>query len=296
MGLEQRQHARHGGQHGDALAVDQLDEPRSGEAALKVQFGGKDGWHPEAHGLAEDVAQRQRVQYAQRMDEALVAHVGLGAVFDGPYAGQHVAVRDDDAFGVAGGAGGKENLERGLVRQAGDGAHLRGGKLAEPILECERGNGGSGVRCSQFSQQERIADGEPGTDVGGYARGKIGGSGGVEGNGQHSAQQAAVKGGDPLGAVLGPQQHAVACADALPGQKRGKTAGEARQFSIRGDAAPVALVAHHGNLAVEAAKIIDQCSQMIAHRCSARIMVRDEAAICGFTASPTEAEKAGQWP
>ena len=94
MGLEQRQDARHGGQHGDALAVDQLDEPRRGEAAFEVQLGGKDGWDPEAHGLAEDVAQRQRVQNAQRMDEPLVAHVGLGAIFDGPHAGQHVAMRD----------------------------------------------------------------------------------------------------------------------------------------------------------------------------------------------------------
>ena len=167
------------------------------------------------------------------------------------------------------------------VRQAGDGAHLRGGKLAEPILEGERGNGGPGVRCSQFSQQERIADGEPGIDVSGYARGKIGGSGGVEGDGQHAAQQAAVKGGDPLRAVLGPQQHAVAGADALPGQKRGKTAGEPRQLSIRGDAAPVALVAHHGNLAVEAAKIIDQCGQMVAHKLFGKFMVRDEAASAG---------------
>ena len=266
MGLEQRQNARHGGQHGDALAADELDEARRGEAALEVQLGAEDGRDPEAHGLAEDMAQRQRVQNAQRMDEPLVAHVGLGAVFNGPHAGQHVAVGDDDAFGVAGGAGGKENLERGFVRKAGDGAHLRGGKMAEPIFKGERGNGGSGVRRGQFCQQERIADGEPGIDVGGYARGKIGGSGGVEGNGQHAAQQAAVKGGDPLRAVLGPQQHAVAWPDALPGQKRGKTAGKARQLSIRGDAAPVALIAHHGDLAVEAAKVVDQCGKMVAHK------------------------------
>ncbi len=80
-----------------------------------------------------------------------------------------------------------------------------------------------------------------------------------------------MKGGDPLRAVLGPEEHAVACADALRGQERGKTAGEARQFAISGDAAPIALVAHHGNLAVEAAKIVDQCGQMIAHRCSGKI-------------------------
>ena len=92
----------------------------------------------------------------------------------------------------------------------------------------------------QLGQQERVADGEFGVDVRGHARGKIGGSGGVERNGQHPAQQAAVEGGDPLGAVFSPQQYAVALADALRGQERGKTAGEARQIAIRRDVAPVA--------------------------------------------------------
>ena len=87
-----------------------------------------------------------------------------------------------------------------------------------------------------------------------------------------------MKGGDPLRAVLGPQQHAITGADALPGQKRGKTAGEPRQLSIRGRAAPVALVTHHGNLAVEAAKIVDQCGQMVTHKLFGKFMVRDEAA------------------
>ena len=75
--LQQRVDARHGGQHGDALAADGFNKARRHQAAFKVQLGAEDVRHPQAHGLAEDVAQRQRVQNAQRMDQPLVAQVGL---------------------------------------------------------------------------------------------------------------------------------------------------------------------------------------------------------------------------
>ena len=118
MGLEEGQNARHGSQNGDALGADQFNDVRRGEPALEVQLGPEDGRDPESHGLAEDMAQRQRVQNAQRMNQPLVAHVGLGAIFDGPHAGQHIAVGEDHALGFAGGAGGEENLQRGVRRQA----------------------------------------------------------------------------------------------------------------------------------------------------------------------------------
>ena len=119
--------------------------------------------------------------------------------------------------------------------------------MVEPVFKGQRGKGkwgksqgggsggrnfGPGVRLGQFSQQKRVADGELGANVGGYACGKVGASGGVKRNGQHPAQQAAVEGGDPLGAVFRPKQDAVALGDALLGQIRGKTAGEARQIAI----------------------------------------------------------------
>ena len=118
MGLEQRQHPGYGGQHGDALAVDGFNEPLCHQAIFKVQLGGEDGRNPQTHGLAEDVAQRQRVQNAQGMDQPLVAKIGLRAVLDGPHAGQHVAVGDHDAFGIAGGAGGEENFAAGFRARA----------------------------------------------------------------------------------------------------------------------------------------------------------------------------------
>ena len=101
MRFQHSQNARHRGQHRNALAVDLLDQPRRCQPALEMHLGLEKRRNPKAHGLAEDVAQRQRVQNAQRMNQPLVAHVGLGAVFDWDHAGQHIAVRENDAFGVA---------------------------------------------------------------------------------------------------------------------------------------------------------------------------------------------------
>ena len=120
MGLEERQDARHGSQNGDALTADEFDDVRSGQPAFEMQLGAEDRRDPQPHGLAEDVAQRKRVQNAQGMNHPLVAHVGLGAVFDGTHAGQHIAVGQDHAFRFAGSAGSKENLQRRVRRQAGD--------------------------------------------------------------------------------------------------------------------------------------------------------------------------------
>ena len=75
----------HCGQHGDALAANGFNQARRGEALFKMQLGGEDGWNPEAHGLAKDMAQRQGVQNAQRMRQySLPAHVGPRARSMGP--------------------------------------------------------------------------------------------------------------------------------------------------------------------------------------------------------------------
>ena len=140
---------------------DQLDELRRGQAALKVQLGGEDRWNPQAHGLAEDVAQRQRVQNAQRMNQPLVAHVRLGAVFDGAHAGQHVAVRKHDALGVAGGAGGEENLQRRLVRQGRRSRPSpRPGSSPSQSSKASVGICGDVAGRGQLGEQHRVADGE----------------------------------------------------------------------------------------------------------------------------------------
>ncbi len=184
MRLEQRQNARHGGQHGDALGCGSSrscaarpggsqNAPRRGE------------WrNPEAHGLAEDVAQRQRVQNAQRMNEPLIAHVWLGAVFDWADAGQHVAVREHDAFGIAGGAGGEENLQRRVVGQRRNGPRLGAGSSACQSSKARVGKWAVGdavaiVAASAAATLARSCESPTaslGFDIGGNASGKFTGA------------------------------------------------------------------------------------------------------------------------
>ncbi len=67
------------------------------------------------------MAQRQRVQNAEGMDQPLPAQIRLRTFRDGTYAGQHVAVGENNALGIAGGAGCEEDLERGLARKPSEG-------------------------------------------------------------------------------------------------------------------------------------------------------------------------------
>ena len=148
-----------------------------------------------------------------------------------------------------------------------------GGEDGEPVFK-----GDLRPFTRQLAEQESIADGEFGSDVSGDAGGEFRGSVGVERNGQHAAQQAAVEGGDPLRAVFGPKEHTVAGLDAPLGQQRGKTASQARDLTVGGDAAAVALVADYGGLAAVAAEVVEKCSQMVAHGRSGK----DHGTRCGL--------------
>ena len=259
MRLEEGQDAGDGCQHRDALPPDGLNQARGYQAAFKVQLGCVDGRNPQAHGLAEDVAQGQRVQDAQRMDQTYIAQVGLRCFFNGPDAGQHIAVGEHDPFGVARGAGGEEDLERCVGGDAGDGAGLFSGQLGEPVFKGKLGPG------AHFVQKDRVAHHELWRYIGGHARGKLRGAVGVQRDGQHATEHAAVEGRDPLGAVFGPEEDAVAHADGAALKQRGKPAGEMGDLAIGGYTAAVALVTHHGDLAIEAAKVVKECGQMVSH-------------------------------
>jgi hypothetical protein len=53
--------------------------------------------------------------------------------------------------------------------------------------------------------------------------------------------------------------------DATLLQQSSEPPGQPGKLRVSGDTAAVALIADHGDLAVEAAEIVEQCSQMIAH-------------------------------
>src|ERR1035437_10455635 len=66
-------------------------------------------------------------------------------------------------------------------------------------------------------------------------------------------------------AVFGPQQNPVAWPNAPLSQQGGKTPRPPRNPSVAGRPPPVSLEADHRNLAVVAAKVVKQCSQMVSH-------------------------------
>ena len=114
MRAQQLQDAWDGDEDGDAFAADEFGHARGFELIAEVEFGGEQRRHPEAHELAEDVAERQGVEEAQRMHPALILEIFCDLVFDGLQAGEDVAMGVDDAFGLGGGARGEDDLEWGL--------------------------------------------------------------------------------------------------------------------------------------------------------------------------------------
>ena len=119
---QQMEHARHGDEDGDAFAVDEVDGALGFELIDEVGFGGEEWGDPEAHELAEDVAEGEGVEETQRVNEALVAAVLCDLVFDGLEAGQDVAVSVDDALWGGGCAGGEDDLKGSL--SVDDGANF----------------------------------------------------------------------------------------------------------------------------------------------------------------------------
>jgi hypothetical protein len=95
-----------------------------------------------------------------------------------------------------------------------------------------------------------------------------------------------VESGNPLGAVLGPDQHAVARTNAACSQQRRKAPAEPRDFRVSRDFAPVALVPDYGDLVIVAAEVVEERSQMVSHGCflqdrGCKVRILDAAA-CAF--------------
>ena len=210
------------------------------------------------------------------MHQPLVAHVGLRSLLDGLHAGQYIAMGQHHALGVAGGAGGEQDFERRLAREPFDRPSFISRQFAEPIFEGE-----TGPLKGQLMQKQRIAHRQFGLHIGRHARGKLRAPIGVQRDCQHSAQKTAIEGRNPLRAVFPPQKNPVAGHNAPPDQQRGKAPRQPRNFSVAGSAPPDALMAHYRDLAVIAAKVVKQCSQMVAHESSGKFMVRHRPASGG---------------
>ena len=77
---------------------------------MKTTTPGKHRRNERRHGLSEHVAQRQQVEKSDGRERAGVAEVFLHLIFDRNNVGQNVPMRDDDALGLGGGAGGEDDF------------------------------------------------------------------------------------------------------------------------------------------------------------------------------------------
>ena len=225
-----------------------------------MQLGAVYGWYPQPHGLPKDMAQRQRMQNPQRMDQRFVSQVGLRRLLDWANAGQHVSMRQHNSFGVASSAGGKQDLQRCFRRDARHRPQLFGRQLRQPVFKLELR-----PRRSQLAEQHRIAHHQFGRHIGSHACGKLRRAESIQRHSQHPAQHAPVKSRNPFRAVFGPQKHAIAHADAAALEQRGKAPRQPRNLPVRGDPAPVPLIPHHSDRAIVAPEVVEECSQMISH-------------------------------
>ena len=101
------------------FAADGLDEALRLEAGFEMDFCAEEWRNPQAHELAEDVAERERVEKMKWVEDALVLQVLLDLGLDGVEAREHVAMGVDDTFRLRGCAGGEEDLKRRVEGQVG---------------------------------------------------------------------------------------------------------------------------------------------------------------------------------
>jgi len=111
----------------------------------------------------------------------------------------------------------------------------------------------------------RVGDQQPGTGIGDDAGGEFGRAGGVERDGENSAQQAAEEYGDPLGGVGTPEDDAVAGSDVAAVELGGEAAGERGELAVGGAVGAVAAMGDDSRLAGVRAKVIDEAGEVRPH-------------------------------
>ena len=153
--------------------------------------------------LAEYVAERKKVEKAQRMKEAFPAAVAIDFFFESFEVGEQVAVGEHDAAGFGGGAGGEDDFD-GIGALDG-----RGGKFVDTLAvwrdmqafefddgdaEIFRGSAG------EFTADCGCADTGLARDAGGKFR--VGD--GVHRDGYGACEQAAEKCCEPFAGIFAP--------------------------------------------------------------------------------------------
>ncbi len=100
------EHTRHGNQSGSALALDRANDLGRIRRRLKHNRRTEQRWNEQSHDLAEDVAERDERNEAQRMHPLFVTAIRIDTAFEWLEVGEEVSVGKDDASRFGRGAGG----------------------------------------------------------------------------------------------------------------------------------------------------------------------------------------------
>ena len=100
--LQRLQHARHRDQNRNPLASNGADDLAWFQAVLKNYRPAHELRKKNPQKLPEDVAQRQQVQKANRVDEAFVLEILLNLRLQRCHVRENIAMRDDNALGIRG--------------------------------------------------------------------------------------------------------------------------------------------------------------------------------------------------
>ena len=107
---------RHAHQHRDASLANLPDDVVGRVAAREQDQARQHRRHECPHRLAEHVAERQKIEKANRQERLRPLPVLRDLLLDGNDVGEDVPVGDDDALGIGGRAGREDDL-RGIVRR-----------------------------------------------------------------------------------------------------------------------------------------------------------------------------------
>src|SRR5215470_1453199 len=222
--------ARHGGDYRDALAFDRGDDFRGVERARKEDLAEEQSRHEHSHKLTEDVAQWEQAQKPDRMKWAFELQVLVDLGFERRDVGQQVAVRQANPFRLRGRARGEDDL--GQVVRADLFISVRGRRMTlderDQLIEAQHRLSIFVVARLLMAEQK-----QRGLDLSPRAIDEIWRALFVQRDRDRAAQQTTEEGRDPFGAVLAPENNAVALAYAARFKLARELKGPPREPLVR---------------------------------------------------------------
>ena len=257
---QQIEHPRNRRQNRDPLLVHEPGQARRLQAVFKVDLRCQQRRNPQPHELAKDVAERQRMQNAQRMNQALVAQVLGHLLFQGIERGQHIAVGMHDALRLPGSAGGEDDLQRRIPREAGQGNVVGRREPGGKTGKAERGNARA-----KLLQQRQVPSQQPGLHLGHHPPRQLQAACGIQRHCNDSAQNASKESRYPLHRVVSPKQNTVAGTQAELVKGMSATGAQLRQLGVGGRKTAIAAVGNDRDLLFITAEVRHQRCQVRSH-------------------------------